>query len=334
METILILLGALLAIFLAAELFTNALECLGERMGVSEGVTGSIFAAVGTAMPETVVPMVAILAGGASIAVNHAVGMGAILGAPFMLATLSLCLLGLFVGLKRGWHTVLAPEPTGFKRDINFFMIGYSLVIVVAFLPVDWHLARVGGACTLFILYFLYLLQTIQASKGLVAEGHGTEADSDLYLKRWLGDSTPVATAQLLLALLILILGAKAFVHGIETASTLLGMGALVLSLLIVPIATELPEKINSILWIRKGRDTLAFGNITGAMVFQGTVVPGIGMLLLPWSFQDGYAAAAVVLAISGSAWLYFLQASGRLNGQMLLCNGFLYGLFLAYVMM
>jgi len=68
--------------------------------------------------------------------------------------------------------------------------------------------------------------------------------------------------------------------------------------------------------------------------VFQGTVVPGIGMLLLPWSFQDGYAAAAVVLAISGSAWLYFLQASGRLNGQMLLCNGFLYGLFLAYVMM
>jgi len=333
-ETILILLGALLAIFLAAELFTNALECLGERMGVSEGVTGSIFAAVGTAMPETVVPMVAILAGGASIAVNHAVGMGAILGAPFMLATLSLCLLGLFVGLKRGWHTVLTPEPTGFKRDINFFMIGYSLVIVVAFLPVDWHLARVGGACTLFILYFLYLLQTIQASKGLVAEGHGTEADSDLYLKRWLGDSTPVATAQLLLALLILILGAKAFVHGIETASTLLGMGALVLSLLIVPIATELPEKINSILWIRKGRDTLAFGNITGAMVFQGTVVPGIGMLLLPWSFQDGYAAAAVVLAISGSAWLYFLQASGRLNGKMLLCNGFLYGLFLAYVMM
>jgi len=180
--------------------------------------------------------MVAILAGGASIAVNHAVGMGAILGAPFMLATLSLCLAGLFVGLKRGWHTVLTPEQTGFKRDINFFMIGYSLVIVVAFLPVDWHLARVGGACT---LYFLYLLQTIQASKGLVAEGHG----SDLYLKRWLGDSTSVSTAQLLLALLILILGAKAFVHGIETASTLLGMVALVLSLLIVPIATELPEK-------------------------------------------------------------------------------------------
>ncbi len=334
METILILLGALLAIFLAAELFTNALECLGERMGVSEGVTGSIFAAVGTAMPETIVPIVAILAGGASMAVNHAVGMGAILGAPFMLATLSLCLVGLFVGLRRGWHTTLKPEPTGFKRDIKVFMIGYSLVIGVALLPVDWHLARVGGACTLFILYFMYLLQTIQASKGLVEEGHGTEADSDLYLKRWLGDSTAVAVIQLLLALCILIMGAKLFVHGIEIASTLLAMGALVLSLLIVPIATELPEKVNSILWIRKGRDTLAFANITGAMVFQGTVIPGVGMLLLPWSFQDGYAAMAVILALTGSAWLYFLQASGRLNGRMLLCNGFLYVIFLAYIVM
>jgi len=330
-ETILILLAALLVIFLAAELFTNALECLGERMGVSEGVTGSIFAAVGTAMPETIVPMVAILAGGASMAVNHAVGMGAILGAPFMLATLSLCLLGLFVGLKRGWDTLLTPEATGFKRDILFFMMGYGLVIVVAFLPVAWHLARVGGACTLFVLYFLYLLQTIQASKGLVAEGHGTEADSDLHLKRWFGDATIVAVMQLLLALLILVLGAKVFVHGIETASTLLGMGALVLSLLIVPVATELPEKINSILWIRKGRDTLAFGNITGAMVFQGTVIPGLGMLLLPWSFHDGYAAIAVILALSGSAWLFFLQTSGRLTGRMLLCNGFLYGLFILY---
>jgi len=333
-ETILILLAALVAIFLAAELFTNALECLGERMGVSEGVTGSIFAAVGTAMPETIVPMVAILSGGASMAVNHAVGMGAILGAPFMLATLSLCMVGFFVGLKRGWTTLLTPEPTGFKRDIKVFLLAYSLVIFIAFLPVAWHLARVGGACALFVLYFMYLLQTIQASKGLVAEGHGTEADSDLYLKRWLGDSSAVAVGQLLLALLVLILGAKAFVHGIEIASTMLGMGALVLSLLIVPIATELPEKVNSILWIRKGRDTLAFGNVTGAMVFQGTIIPGLGMLLLPWSFQDGYAAMAVVLALSGSAWLYFLQVSGRLTGRMLLCNGFLYGIFIIYAIL
>ena len=67
-------------------------------------------------------------------------------------------------------------------------------------------------------------------------------------------------------------------------------------------------------------------------MVFQGTIIPGVGMLLLPWSFQNSYAAMAVVLALAGSAWLYFLQASNRLNGRMLLCNGSLYVIFIIYI--
>ena len=39
-----ILLVALLIILIGAETFTNALEHLGERLKISEGVTGSIFA--------------------------------------------------------------------------------------------------------------------------------------------------------------------------------------------------------------------------------------------------------------------------------------------------
>jgi len=295
-------------------------------------VTGSIFAAVGTAMPETIVPLVAILAGGSTLAVNHAVGMGAILGAPFMLATLSIGLVGFFAGLKRGWLTSLQPEVTGFQRDIKVFLMAYTLVIVVALLPESWHLARLLTAFTLFIIYFIYVMRTIQASKALVEEGHGTEADGDLYFKRFLGDATPIAILQLLMSLAALILGAKLFVHGIEIASTFFSIAALVLSLLIAPIATELPEKVNSILWIRKGRDTLAFGNITGAMVFQGTMIPGIGMLLLPWSFHGGYAALAVVLALLGSMWLWYLQHSERLNGAMMMLSSLLYAVFIAYV--
>jgi len=332
LETTILLLGALIIIFFAAELFTNALEALGERMGLSEGVTGSIFAAVGTAMPETIVPLVAILAGGSTLAVNHAVGMGAILGAPFMLGTLSIGMVGFFAGLKRGWFTKLQPEVTGFQRDIKVFLMAYTLVIVVALLPEAWHLARLLAAFALFTMYFMYVMTTIRASKALVEEGHGTEADGDLYFKRLLGDSTPIAVLQLVLSLAGLILGAKIFVHGIEIASTLFSVAALVLSLLIVPIATELPEKVNSILWIRKGRDTLAFGNITGAMVFQGTIIPAIGMLLLPWSFHSGYAALAVFLALSGSTWLWFLQRTGRLNGAMMMLSTCLYAIFIAYV--
>lgn len=61
----------LLVILIAAEIFTNALEHLGQKLGISEGVTGSLFAAVGTALPETLVPILAIMGGTASAAVNE-----------------------------------------------------------------------------------------------------------------------------------------------------------------------------------------------------------------------------------------------------------------------
>jgi cation:H+ antiporter len=91
------LIGALLIILVAAEVFTNALEHFGARIGISEGVTGSLFAAVGTAMPESMVPLVAIFAGTANAHVNEEIGVGAILGAPLMLSTLSIALMGLSV---------------------------------------------------------------------------------------------------------------------------------------------------------------------------------------------------------------------------------------------
>ncbi|HKI60909.1 MAG TPA: sodium:calcium antiporter [Mariprofundaceae bacterium] len=331
-EAMMLLLSALVIVFLAAQMFTNALEWIGERMGVSEGVTGSVFAAVGTAMPETIVPMVAVLGGGAAVEINHAVGMGAILGAPFMLGTLSLGMMAYFAGRLRGWTDAFKPELTGFRRDINFFLVGYSMAVAVAFLPPAWQIVRVLAALLLFIMYFLYLMATIRASQKLVTEGHATEAEHDLYGAKLFSASTLIASLQLLLALIALVWGARLFVAGAESMSELIGIAALVVSLLIVPVATELPEKVNSILWIRRRRDTLAFGNITGAMVFQGTIIPAIGMLIMPWHIDSSYAVASVALALSGVAWLWFLLKSERLTPVWLMGNAVLYGLFIVMV--
>jgi|GEM_PF-3660809 len=92
----------------------------------------------------------------------------------------------------------------------------------------------------------------------------------------------PVAYVLALLLAGYYLLATAAFISGMEGVSHLMGVSALLLSLLIIPIATELPEKVNSILWVRRDKDTLAFGNITGAMVFQGTLLPAIGIMLPP----------------------------------------------------
>ncbi|MDQ6989549.1 MAG: sodium:calcium antiporter [Mariprofundaceae bacterium] len=333
MDTLWMLCFALILVLVAALLFVNALEYLGERMGVSEGVTGSIFAAVGTAMPETIVPLVAILAGGASLEMNHAIGLGAILGAPFMLATLALGLLALFAGLKRGWTTTLKPEPTGLQRDLCFFMVGFGVVVGAAMLPSSWLLPRTMIAIFLLCFYAFYLYRTIQASQSLVQDGHETVAHHDLYVGFIPLPQSWMAVLQLLLALGLLIWGAKIFVFYIEVASVMLGISALLVSLLLVPFATELPEKMNSILWVRRGKDTLAFGNITGAMVFQGTVIPAVAMLLMPWLFSDVYAVVAVFLAFSGAFWLLFLRKYHILTPLYLLIANVFYAAFILFVL-
>ena len=99
-----------------------------------------------------------------------------------------------------------------------------------------------------------------------------------------------------------------------------------------MPVATELPEKVNSVIWIRRRRDTLAFGNITGAMVFQGTMIPAIGMLLMPWRFDDWEAGLSVALAFTGVLWLGFLLRLGRLTPLALGGNALLYAVFLIAV--
>ena len=122
----------------------------------------------------------------------------------------------------------------------------------------------------------------------------------------------------------LIIVGAKGFVHGIEGVSAAIGVSALVLSLLIVPVATELPEKINSILWIRRRRDTLAFGNITGAMVFQGTLLPAIGIMLTPWEPRPE-VLLGMGLTLLASSYLFIMLRRGHLRPWHLMLNGLCY---------
>ncbi len=323
----------LIVILIAAEVFTNALEHLGEKLKISEGVTGSLFAAVGTALPETSVPLLALLAGTQNSHTNEEIGVGAILGAPLMLATLSISLMALSVLSSRGKSGALRPEKTGLKRDLNFFILAFGFAAVALYIPHTLTEVRYALGFGMVMIYVLYIVLTIRASKALVSEGHATESDSVMFLCRiGLPNNTIVITVQLLLGLGLLLLGAKGFINGVEEAAQIIGISALLLSLLIIPIATELPEKVNSILWIRKGKDTLAFGNITGAMVFQGTLLPAIGIMLTPWTPRIE-VLYGVIITLLAAIWLRIMVARGGLKVWHLFVNGAMYVTYLFIVL-
>lgn len=334
--TLLLLCGALLLILISAQAFTNALESIGERFKLSEGVTGSIFAAVGTAMPETMVPLVAVFSSAAPQTVREEVGVGAILGAPLMLSTVALFLVGLFAAVRRGWNGRLQPERHGLRRDLVWFLAAFALSAGAIVVPHRYGIVRGVIALVLVGMYFMYVLLTVRASEELVADGHATEADQPLLLVRLLGRvgvraHLVVEVLQLALALAGIVLGARGFVDGVESLAAMLGVNPLVLSLLIIPLATELPEKVNSVLWIRRGKDTLAFGNITGAMVFQGSLLPALGILLTPWELRPEVVVGLALTSLAG-AWLLFRLHRGVLRPYHLILNGVCYLAYLAIV--
>jgi cation:H+ antiporter len=323
------LLAMLVLILIASQLFTNGLEHFGNKINISAGVTGSILAAVATALPETMIPVLAIVAGTANTTVNEEVSVGAILGAPLMLSTLSTFLMAVCVLKQRGLFGKINPEKTGFIRDIDFFLLAFTLAVGAMYLPLQPVIYRFGISIALVMTYVAYILFTCKASKNLVSTGFGVTIEDPLLITK-IGFSYTMKSIyiQLGLGLILLLIGAKGFIDGVEHLSNILQISVLLISLIIIPIATELPEKVNSIMWVRKNKDTLAFGNITGAMVFQGTLLPALGILLTPW---EPSPEVVLVMAVTYTAafWLRVNVTRAGLTIAALLFNGMLYAGYL-----
>jgi cation:H+ antiporter len=340
---ILILAIAFVVILLGAELFTNGIEWFGRKLELAEGVVGSVLAAVGTALPETMIPIIAILTGGGSSA-SHGVGVGAILGAPFMLSTLAMFVTGvavLIVARRRPARDVMPVDTGVLAHDMRYFAIAYGLAIGAAFLPVEPAWLKWIVAAILIGIYIWYV-------KGHFAADANEHAD-DLPPLRFgsldrgasLADSAAprlrTVNLQVLTALGLIIVGAYFFVGAVEHLATSFGLDEALLALVIAPIATELPEKFNSVIWVRQGKDTLAMGNITGAMVFQSTIPTVVALLFAAdaWHFSDGtrLAFGSAGIAFASSALIFIPMArAGRLTGRRLLIGGAFYLVYLAAV--
>lgn len=354
-ENGILLIGSFLLLLLGAEIFTNGVEWLGHRLGVSESATGSILAAVGTALPETMIPVIAIVNGVISGDTSAAdeVGVGAILGAPFMLATIAMFLIGvsvLYFGRRRMYGKHFHFNSTSTKRDLSFFMVGYSMAFLAALVPVREIAISIGFL--LVGLYVFYVYRSLQ--KGDLIEGEELEA---LYLgaivesgqepfgeygfdgNHGSNPSRLMVIGQALFALGLIIGGAHLFVGEVSYFATdVLNFPTAILALLLAPLATELPEKFNSIIWISRDKDTLAIGNITGAMAFQGTLPVTLGILFTSWNLTlqwgtTGFlnAFSAILALVSGG--LLYMRARSAGNGQMepipFLVGGLFYLLFL-----
>ena len=322
------LIASLLVILLSCIVFVNAIELLGKALHLHQGFVGSVLAAVGTALPETIIPIIAILFTGGNA--GRAVGIGAIAGAPFMLATLAFFVTGtaIIVYSLMGKRTMrMSADLSNLTRDLVFFILFYGIAVSATF----YHgltVLKAVVAIGLLVSYPLYLRQAMRS------EGKEVENAGELYLARFarLPATVPVILVQLCLSLALLIAGAHYFVVYVQALSLALGISPLILSLIITPIATELPEKINSVLWVGKGKDTLALGNITGAMVFQSCFPVVFGMLFTEWDLKGATLVSAACALASAVVVLAWVKVRKSINPFILCLGGAFYCALILYL--
>jgi len=329
-------------ILLGAELFTNGIEWFGRKLELAEGAVGSVLAAVGTALPETMIPIIAIVfATGDS---SEEIGVGAILGAPFMLATLAMFVTGvavLVVARHRPDGDTMRVDTRTLGHDMRYFGIAYGIAIAAAFLPLDPVWPKWIVAVVLLGIYAWYVKSHFAAD----SEGDDTDLaplrfhrlDAAAHREDAAVPRLRIVNAQVVTALALIVVGAIAFVNAVEGIAMTLGVDEVLLALVIAPIATELPEKFNSVIWVRAGKDTLAMGNITGAMVFQATIPTVVALVLAPaaWQAAEGsytaFASAGIAFASSAVIFIPMVR-SGRLRGRNLLVGGIFYIAYLLLV--
>ena len=340
---------SLIAILISCIIFSNSIEWLGARLNLSHGITGSLLAAVGTALPETIVPLVAIFWGisrenlvkvlkGEADTLNsvNQISMGAIIGAPFMLSTVAFFLIGfssyLYFKSGRRKSQIINVDKTVLERDLSFFIVSFSLAFLAIFLNHTWHVFLAG---LMMLLYIVYLYKTIkEETKG---EYKGEELEENLdpfFLTKFIPNLKPtnfLIYLQLILSLVLLLFSAHHFVEVIKEISHKLDFPVFIISLLLTPLATELPEKFNSWMWIRQRKDTLAVGNVSGALVFQSTFPVSIGLLFTSWHITSKISYLTFIFCLISAGIVLFALKKNKLTFKTFLLGGLFY---LAYLVL
>ena len=269
---------------------------------LGEGAVGSLLAAVGTAMPETLISIVALL--GAKEGADD-VAIGAIVGAPFLLATLAMGLVGLFAYLYR----------ENASRACSCGSTGHpgarpDLLPRLLHARPGARLGRAAAAADRGRRPLPARLSALHRAAPCAAAAR-CRTQETLYpliferrSERRTDPGLALCVMQLLVGLGAMVGGAHLFVEELLHIADSLGVEAVVLALILAPLATELPEKVNSFFWVREGKDSLALGNISGAMVFQSTIPVGIGLLFTEWELS-GNAALSVGLGLAGGLLAY-----------------------------
>lgn len=321
--TVVLLLGSAATIYFACEFFVNGVEWLGRRLSVGSTATATILAAFGTALPESAITFVAVAFGKSDA--QRELGVGAALGGPLVLATIAYATVGATLMLS-GRHLQrtrkVRDEFQRLSRDQSWFLTIFIVKLavgLVAFTFKPWlGIAFLGG-------YALYFWKEIRRDDS----GEAEEQLEPLIIGRKVSGQPPLGLSALQtgIALVVIFAASRLFVSQLDALGPFLGLKPQLLALLLSPIATELPETMNAIIWVRQGKHRLALANISGSMMIQATVPTAFGLFFTSWMLDRSLILAGGITTLAVAIMLISFRR-GVISRGFLASMALFYALF------
>lgn len=343
----------IVGLYFACEWFLNAVEWLGARLNLGSTAVGSILAAIGTAMPESIITLMALLFG--SHAAREGLAVGSALGGPLVVSTVASAAAGITLILNRrrlareatadGQAARAARQAQG--HDTNGPALGSPLVpefaeddlypahplengaVVLSKteherigLAQKWFIATFvfttilgmvafpGKSWLGIVLFVVYALYFRAELKGEDEAASDEGLDALRFQPKAAKPAMWAIVTQIAVCLVVMLVASETFVKQVEWAGEAMGIAPIVVALLLCPVATELPETLNAIIWARQGKARLALANVAGSMIIQGTIPAGLAMLGSPWMFDmPAILASAAIIGVAIYLWAIYRKA-------------------------
>lgn len=320
--TILIMLFSALLIYFSCEFFVNGIEWVGKAFKISQSAVGSVLAAFGTALPESIVTFIAVVFGTNSK--QKDIGIGAALGGPLVLSTIAYAVVGIGIFVfcsKRKFGECIKCDGKKLARDQAWFM--WIFVFKIALGLIAFTVKPLLGILFL-IAYGIYFYREMSADNNEIAE----DLEPLKISPKNVQPKKLLILTQTIGALILIFIGSQLFVNNLGKLSISLGMAPHMVSLLLSPVATELPETLNAIIWVRQGKEKLALSNISGSMMIQATVPSALGIMFTPW-LLDKYLIISAIITFVAIFSLWVCLKRNRLSDKRLAFNGIFYIVFI-----
>lgn len=268
----------------ASDWFIDSAERIGLSFGISPFIIGVTIVAFGTSLPELATSVAAVLDGTSEIVIGNVVGS-------------NITNIALVLGVVAVFAKMIELEYNIWHVDMPYLWASaFLLYFVVRDQQVTWM-----EAVVLLIGIVIFLTYSFKNNSD-----DDEEDKSEVSWKSY---------ALMIVGGILVWLGADFTIFSISNLSEIAGIDPDVIAVTAVALGTSLPEVIVSLNAAKKGKTSIAVGNVLGSNIFNTYVVMGISALIGPLTIPDTYLAFGLPFMIAMTI-LFGIMANNKKISQ------------------